>query len=135
MYKQFELQGFRIRAVPVRHPVQSVGYLLEKNGVTIAFSGDTGPTDELWRTINGYKNVKAIFCELSFPNKLQWLADLSGHFTPQSLMKELKKLDRRDAQLYLFHLKPSFIDDLNAAGAALKQDHLPICALNGQHQF
>ena len=133
IYKPVTIQGFKIRAVPVKHPVASVGYILEKNGFAIAFSGDTGPTEELWRYINGTQNVKAIFCELSFPNKLQWLADLSGHYTPQSLMKDLKKLDRRGARVYLYHLKPAFMTELRAEVAALKQDYLQICELDDSY--
>src|ERR1700753_4076912 len=41
-----ECQGFKVRAIPVHHPVYSVGYILEKKGCAIAFSGDTGPTEE-----------------------------------------------------------------------------------------
>jgi ribonuclease BN (tRNA processing enzyme) len=133
--KYFQVQGYRIRSVLVRHPVQSVGYVLEKDGRAIAFSGDTGPTDDLWRTINGTQNVKAVFCELSFPNRLQWLADLSGHFTPQSLMKDLKKLDRRGARIYLYHLKPAFMDELRAEVAELGQDYLQICELDDSYEF
>jgi len=135
IYKHFTIQGFKIRAVPVKHPVQSVGYILEKDGIAIAFSGDTGPTEELWRYINGTNNVKAVFCELSFPNKLQWLADLSGHYTPQSLTKDLKKLDRRGARIYLYHLKPAYMTELRAEVAALKQDHLQICELDDVYTF
>jgi len=45
-------QGYRIRAIPVHHPVYSVGYIFESKNGAVAFSGDTGPTDELWRAIN-----------------------------------------------------------------------------------
>ena len=135
LYQTFAIQGFRIRAVPVNHPVQSVGYILEKNGSAIAFSGDTGPTDELWKHINETEQVKAIFVELSFPNKLQWLADLSGHLTPQSLTKELKKLDRRGARIFLYHLKPAFMAELREEVSALGQDYLQICELDDAYDF
>ena len=134
-YKHFEIQGYRIHAVPVHHPVYSVGYIFEKNGVAVAWSGDTGPTEELWQHVNATKNVKAIFVELSFPNKLQWLADLSGHLTPKSLMAELKKLDRRGARILLYHLKPAFMDELRAEVAALGQDYLHICELDEKYTF
>ena len=133
--KYFQIQDYRIRAVPVHHPVYSVGYILERDGMAIAFSGDTGPTSDLWVSINGTKNVKAIFVELSFPNKLQWLADLSGHLTPRSLMSELKKLDRRGAKIYLYHLKPAFMDELRAEVAALQQDYLHICELDESYEL
>ena len=37
--KPVTCQGYRIRAIPVRHPVHSVGYIIESNGSAIAFSG------------------------------------------------------------------------------------------------
>jgi ribonuclease BN (tRNA processing enzyme) len=134
-YKAFEVQGYRIRAVPVNHPVQSVGYILEKGGTAIAFSGDTGPTEELWQVINGTPNVKAVFVELSFPNKLQWLADLSGHLTPKSLTTELKKLNRRGARILLYHLKPAFISELKAEVKDLGMDFLHVCELDEAYEF
>lgn len=133
--KPFSVQGFSIRGVPVHHPVQSVGYILEKGGSAIAFSGDTGPTDELWKAINKTSNVRAVFVELSFPNRLQWLADISGHLTPKSLMGEMLKLDRRGARIFLYHLKPAFMDELRAEVAALGKEWLQICELEDVYQF
>jgi cAMP phosphodiesterase len=131
----FNVGDYRLRAVPVNHPVASVGYVIEKGKKAIAFSGDTGPTVEFWKAVNATPNVQAVFCELSFPNKLQWLADLSGHFTPQSLVAELKKLDRRGAKVFLYHLKPAFLAELKAEVAALKLDFLHVCELDESYQF
>jgi ribonuclease BN (tRNA processing enzyme) len=36
---------------------------------TIAYSGDTGPTDRLWKLLNQEKNLKALLLELSFPDQ------------------------------------------------------------------
>ena len=123
-------QGLRIRAVPVHHPVYSVGYIIEGKHGAIAFSGDTGPTVDLWHAINRTPNLKAVFLELSFPNSLQWLADVSGHLTPTTVMSELAKLDRRGAKVYLYHLKPAVIDEVKAEVKALKQDYLHVCELD-----
>ncbi|HYZ89652.1 MAG TPA: 3',5'-cyclic-nucleotide phosphodiesterase [Myxococcales bacterium] len=128
-------QGYRIRAIPVHHPVYSVGYIFEWKGAAIAFSGDTGPTDELWRAINATPNVKAVFLEVSFPNDLQWLADASGHLTPQTVAKELDKLDRRGARVYLYHLKPSVIGEVKKEIVALRRDYLQICELDDVYNF
>jgi hypothetical protein len=49
----------------------------------------------------------AVFVEATFPNRLQEVADASGHLTPQALEKELQKLDR-DVPAYAYHLKPSY---------------------------
>ena len=125
-----DCQGFRIRAIPVHHPVHSVGYILEGRSGAVAFSGDTGPTDELWRAINATPDLKAVFLELSFPNRLQWLADVSGHLTPKTVMSELSKLDRRGAKVYLYHLKPAVIDEVKAEVKALRKDFLHVCELD-----
>jgi len=123
-------QGLRIRAIPVHHPVYSVGYIIEGRSGAIAFSGDTGPTEELWRAVNATPDVKAVFLELSFPNSMQWLADLSGHLTPRTAMGELAKLDRRGATVYLYHLKPAVIDEVKAEVRALRKDFLHVCELD-----
>src|SRR5258708_10725972 len=83
-------QGLKIRAVPVHHPVYSVGYILEGRFGAIAFSGDTGPTDELWRALNATPNLKAAFPHLSFPTPIQRLAHLSGPPTPQPVLGQLR---------------------------------------------
>src|SRR4051794_12045478 len=129
-FEPLTCQGFRIRAIPVHHPVYSVGYVIEGKGSAVAFSGDTGPTEELWKTVNATPNVKAVFVELSFPSSMQWLADISGHLTPKTVMSELAKLDRRGAKIYLYHLKPAVIDEIKAEVKALKLDYLHVCELD-----
>ncbi len=128
-------QGYRIRAIPVHHPVYSVGYIFESKSGAVAFSGDTGPTDELWRAINATPDLKAVFLEVSFPSEMQWLADVSGHLTPRTVLSELEKLDRRGARIYLYHLKPSVIDEVKKEIAALRRDYLQICELDDVYTF
>jgi len=128
-------QGLKIRAIPVHHPVYSVGYIVEGRGGAVAFSGDTGPTDELWRAINATPNVKAVFVELSFPASQQWIADVSGHLTPKTVMSELAKLDRRGARVYLYHLKPALIGEIKAEVKALRKDFLHVCELDEVYEI
>jgi cAMP phosphodiesterase len=126
---------YAVRAYPVNHPVPSVGYIFEAPEAAIAFSGDTGPTHEIWTAVNATPNLKAIFLELSFPNSMQWLADLSGHLTPQTVMSELEKVDRRGARVYLYHLKPSVAAAVKAEIAALGKDYLTLCELDDVYEF
>jgi ribonuclease BN (tRNA processing enzyme) len=128
-------QGLKIRAIPVHHPVYSVGYIVEGRGGAVAFSGDTGPTDELWRAISATPNVKAVFVELSFPESQQWVADLSGHLTPKTVMSELAKLDRRGARVYLYHLKPALIGEIKAEVKALRKEFLHVCELDEVYEI
>ena len=72
----------------------------------VIFMGDTGPTDEqVWKIANGVKKLKAVFMETSLPDEMKDIADMTGHLTPASLSRELKKLDARETDIYLYHMK------------------------------
>ena len=43
----FEAGPFRVRTAPMRHPVPTLGMRIESNASVLAYSADTGPTDEL----------------------------------------------------------------------------------------
>lgn len=128
------VRDLAITGVSVAHPVDSVGFIVEKAGRSIAISGDTGPTQHFWDVVNERNDNVALFIELSFPNRMQWLADLSGHFTPQTLAIELTKI-RSDAPVYLYHLKPAFLDELRSEVAALGNPRLRILELNDEFEF
>lgn len=116
---------FDVRSVPVTHPVESCGFVISRDGSTMAISGDTGPTEQLWKVLNRTKDLKLLLVECSFPNELQQLADISGHFTPQTLERELEeKFDRRGCEVLLYHLKPGFVDQLKR-----EVRHLPVHVL------
>src|SRR5262249_2084883 len=103
---------YRIQSIPVSHPVESCGFVISDGGSALAMSGDTGPTDELWRVLNRTENLKALLLETSFPNDLQKLADISGHLTPRTLRTELSKFQGNGACVLLYHLKPAFLERL-----------------------
>jgi len=105
---------YTLRPIPVCHPVESVGYLIEKGKSMIAVSGDTGPTDDLWTALRNVQSLKAVLLETSFPNALQRLADQSGHLTPQTMSDELtgKFPMRNGVPVLLYHLKPAFTRQL-----------------------
>lgn len=116
----FKIGKYTVQTVPVSHPVESVGFIIHRGGVSLAMSGDTGPTQRLWKELNATKNLKALLLETSFPNQLQELADISGHLTPQTVESELKKLTRRNGvEVLLYHLKPAFVQQLKAEVAAM----------------
>jgi len=103
---------YSIQSIPVSHPVESCGFVISDGGSTIAMSGDTGPTERLWRVLNRTPNLKAVLLETSFPNEFQKLADISGHLTPRTLKTELSKFERNGASILLYHLKPAFLQQL-----------------------
>lgn len=104
--------GYKVKSVLVSHPVESCGYVVSAGGVSLGVSGDTGPTDRLWKVLHATENLKAVLVECSLPNELQRLASLSGHLTPRTLAIEIEKLDRPDVEVFLYHLKPAYVDRL-----------------------
>jgi ribonuclease BN (tRNA processing enzyme) len=118
--RAFRAGGLAFRPVEVSHPVESVGFLVSDGRSELAISGDTGPTSAFWRRAQAARRLRALLVELSFPNELQGLADVSGHLTPSTLGGELAKLGRRDVPVLLYHLKPSYLARLRREVAALR---------------
>lgn len=100
-----------VTAVEVNHIVPTTGLLLRQGSASIIFTSDTGPTSRIWEVANATPDLVAIITEVSFPNRLQDVADVSLHLTPQTLKRELAKLDR-EVSLYLYHFKPPYVEEL-----------------------
>jgi ribonuclease BN (tRNA processing enzyme) len=103
----------------VSHPVESCAFIVSHRGSSLAMSGDTGPTEGLWKALNRSRNLKALLVETSFPSRLQALADVSGHLTPATLVLELAKFRRNGTPVLLYHLKPAFVAELEREVAGL----------------
>jgi ribonuclease BN (tRNA processing enzyme) len=117
--RPFKAGRYTVRPVLVDHPVESVGFVLSDGRTSIAVSGDTGPTVRFWEKVNAEKRLRALLVELSFPNALQPLADVSGHLTPRTLGGELEKLERNGFPVLLYHLKPAYLAELKRELASL----------------
>ncbi len=119
----FKVGSYKVTAIPVSHPVESCGFVVTDGASSLGMSGDTGPTDALWRAFNAARKLKAVLLETSFPNVLQGLADISGHLTPNTVQAELRKFRPRGAcDVLLYHLKPAFVAQLKKELRALKVD-------------
>lgn len=101
-----------VRWAPTRHPVPSVGYCITEGESTVLFSGDTGSTDELWALGRSFLQMKAVFIETTFPDRLASLGEVSGHLTPTTLRGELEKLGRPDIPVKIFHAKAQFLEEI-----------------------
>jgi ribonuclease BN (tRNA processing enzyme) len=111
--KKVMFNDIGLTAVPVDHVIPASGVIVEMGGQAIAFTGDTGPTVDIWKRTNKTENVVAIVTEASFPNDQQWLADESAHLTPQTFGDELKKITI-DAPVYASHRKIPFERDIES---------------------
>jgi len=102
------IEDLKIEAIPVAHSHSALGYIISDRKAAVVFSGDTGPTDELWQIANQKTNLKAIFLETSFPSALADLAWRTKHLSVTSLLREISKIKNKKTPIYLYHLKPMY---------------------------
>jgi len=133
--RRFRAGRYTVQPVPVAHTVESVGFVLSDGADAIAISGDTGPTEAFWDTVNAAENVRALLVETSFPNRLQAIADVSGHLTPRTLAGELTKLERNGFPVYLYHLKPAYASELRRELSAMKLQRVRVLATGEELRF
>ena len=111
--KKVSIGDATLTSVPVDHQIPAAGVIIEMNGQAITFTGDTGPTSEIWKRTNKTPNIVAVVTEASFPNDQQQLADESAHLSPQTFGEELKKISV-DAPIYASHRKIPFERDIES---------------------
>lgn len=125
---ELEIAGFQIKTIPVNHPVDTQAIFLRDDSGTLCYSSDTSVTDELWGELNGRGDLRAFIYEVSFPNGMEKLAEMSGHLTPQMMADELaaKFRPQTACPILIYHLKPSFFDTLKTELNALQDSRLVI---------
>lgn len=104
-----EFGDITVIPVPVQHSVPGTGFILHDGTSGFVFSGDTGPTTDLWKVARDMHGIRAIVVETAFPNRLESLAKISGHFTPALLQREMEKMP--DAPLWVYHIKPACYEE------------------------
>ena len=107
--ESIEFGSLTVVPVPVHHSVPASGFIIHDGTSGIVFSGDTGPTEEIWKVAREFKGIHAIIVETAFPNRLENLATVSGHFTPALLQREMDKMP--DAPLWVYHIKPAHFEE------------------------
>ena len=103
--------GLKVSPLPVNHTIATMAFIVEEKGKAVLIGGDTGPTDRLWEVCNTHPDLRAVFMETSFPDRLSTVAKLSGHLTPTLLGRELQKMTR-PIPVHIMHLKPAFREEI-----------------------
>lgn len=125
------VDGYDVTPVLVNHTVDTSAFIIRHDRKSIVYSGDTGPTDELWTHVNALDDVQALMMEVSFPNDEARLAHDSRHLTPASLDRELAKLTQSEQlPILLYHIKPTFERQVLRELAALRGRNLQILELH-----
>ena len=125
-----KVAGYDVRAVMVDHTIESAAFVVQGKDGAIGYSGDTGPTERMWEFLNEQKDLKALLMEVSFPNREQKLATVSGHHTPRTLATELKKYRApKDLPTLLYHIKPVFQSEVEKECVSIKNVNLHVLQL------
>lgn len=101
----YDIGGLQVTPFGVSHyGGQAAGYILEHEGRRVAYTGDSGPED--WPEILSASGgpIHDLITEVSFPNEMRDIAELSGHMTPELLRGALDKLPRMP-NIYVTHIK------------------------------
>lgn len=133
-HQPVEIEGIRYTAIPVNHVIPCVGYLIEDDLSAVIFTADTGPCELVYEVANRTPNLKAFITEVSFPNEMQNVADLSKHLTPNTFATEIARL-KQGPQVLLYHLKPPYIDQLHGEIAALNLDFVSCIDQDRTYRF
>jgi cAMP phosphodiesterase len=67
-------------------------------------------------------NVKCLIVETSLPNRLEKMALATGHLTPYLLEKEIAKMPNPLSRIYVMHLKPQYLSEIEVEIKALEHD-------------
>jgi len=131
--KPTQLGDVEVRAVMVDHTIDTSAFVVRNHEGAIAYSGDTGPTDRFWEVLAQTEDLRALLMEVSFPDEHHKLAKVSGHHTPETLAKDLAKLDgQRGLPVLLYHIKPVFEGAVEKQLTKVRGQNMEICRLGDQ---
>ncbi len=99
------LSGCRYTALPARHSIPAVGYWLDADSGSLAFSGDSGDCPEFWEAVNGIGNLRYVMIETTMRDEDAATAERGGHTTPKQLACSVARL-QRPAELLVTHIDP-----------------------------
>ncbi|WP_457641172.1 MBL fold metallo-hydrolase [Persephonella sp.] len=107
-FKEICIGDIRIKPIPANHSIKSCGFVVNNK---ILISGDTYSNKYLVNEINSNKSIEMLFIDVSFPARLDNIAEKSKHHSTRTLKEEIKKL-RDNIKIYAYHIKPPFSEEI-----------------------
>lgn len=112
---EFTVEGFTVSALRADHIPGSLGYLISDGSDSVIFSGDTGLDPALFSMAESLNHhLKALFVEVSFPNRMEDFARLTMHLTPSLLGQGLEGRLPATVRVFAYHIKPKYLDEVVA---------------------
>ncbi|UCD21651.1 MAG: hypothetical protein JSW22_06370, partial [Chloroflexota bacterium] len=111
-FKRRNIEGYEVRAVPVQHNLDGVGFEITSRDRTLFYTGDTGPgLSSVWGDIS----PQLIITDLTWPNSLSNAAKSAGHLCPEMLKEELiefRRVNKYLPRVTAFHMSPQHEPDI-----------------------
>jgi ribonuclease BN (tRNA processing enzyme) len=105
--------GMFFTPLPARHGIPACGYLVENEGVALAFSGDTEDCPSFWEAMKQSSTLKAVVVECSYPSALTNIAQVSMHMDVPSIVARVAELPK-EITVVIVHRKPGLEDAIEA---------------------
>jgi ribonuclease BN (tRNA processing enzyme) len=106
------IDNISIRPVLMTHTVYTVGYIIKEGKRGFMFTADTGPTKRFWELAREESGIEFIIADVSFPNRLESMAKISGHMTLSILIDHLDRFGLGNMPVYISHIKPVFLNEI-----------------------
>lgn len=132
--ESFVAEGLKITPIQVTHTVLTHGLIVEDDRSALLFTSDTGATERIWQAASEYDNLRAIFIDLSFPNRLTELARVSQHHSPATLLEEMSKMNP-GIPVYAVHIKAAYRDQVVEEIAALNNLRIVAAEVGREYEF
>lgn len=117
--------GLTVTPVPVAHCIDTLGLLVDDGRTAVAFPSDTGPTEAIWELAAACPRLRAVFLEVSFPNRYAGLAAATGHHCPATFAAEIVRFPR-DVRWIVVHRKARYAAEIAAELAVLRLPNVEI---------
>lgn len=110
----FDIAGHHFSKLPAAHGIPACGYRVERDGVAIAFSGDTADCAPFWDQLAGDAALAAVVVECSYPSRMKGMADLSMHLHTGVVAERLRALQSSHAGVtgIVIHRKPGMDEEI-----------------------
>lgn len=126
------INGLDIKPILMTHTVYTVGYVVKEGGRGFMFTSDTGPTEKFWKTAKEEEGIRFIIADVSFPNRMKSLAEISGHMTLDMLTDRLDRYGLNDKLVYISHMKPVFFNEILENISTAKRENILMLEQGGE---
>ncbi|MGE0129875.1 MAG: MBL fold metallo-hydrolase [Blastocatellales bacterium] len=132
--ESFLAEGLKVTPIQVTHTVLTHGLIVEDDNSALLFTSDTGATERIWQVASECEKLRAIFIDLSFPNRMTELARISQHHSPATLLEEMSKMSP-GIPVYAVHIKAAYRDQVVKEIEALNNPRIIVAEVGREYEF